>query len=77
MSWISEHHGAARWTALILIAIGMLLLGWEAYVLANTDSKDTITHVTRQFNRKLGGLIALATLGLWWHFFGWIPASWR
>jgi hypothetical protein len=66
-----------QWTILLCVAVALLLGAWDIICSLTGPRDDTITEVVRYYNRWSDGMIALVWLALTWHFFGWIPESWK
>jgi hypothetical protein len=65
----------ARAVSTIAITVLLIVLIWDAYLTAK-NSRDTISNVITQFNQQTGGLVALAIVALWIHWFLPLPKSW-
>lgn len=65
----------ARNISTIAIAVLLVVLLWDAYLTARS-SRDTISNVITMFNRQTGGLVALAIVALWIHWFMPLPRAW-
>lgn len=67
----------STWMHVMLLAVGLTLLIAEGIALVNKATGDTVSEVVREWNIWSGGLVALLLAALWWHWFGWMPRSWR
>jgi uncharacterized membrane protein YdjX (TVP38/TMEM64 family) len=65
----------ARTVSTIAIAVLLIVLIWDAYLTAQ-NSRDTISNVISSFNQQTGGLVALAIVALWIHWFLPLPQAW-
>lgn len=65
----------ARTISTIAIAVLVIVLLWDAYLMASS-SRDTISNVITTFNQQTGGLLALAIVALWIHWFLPLPKPW-
>lgn len=69
MSWES------RSVSTLAIAVLLIVLLWDAYLTAK-NSRNTISNVITMFNQQTGGLVALAIVALWIHWFMPLPKAW-
>lgn len=65
----------ARTVSTWALAILIVVLLWDAYLMAK-NSRDTISNVITRFNQQTGGLLALAIVALWIHWFLPLPQPW-
>jgi len=65
----------ARVVSTIALTVLLIVLIWDAYLTAR-NSRDTISNVITTFNQQTGGLVALAIVALWIHWFLPLPRSW-
>lgn len=65
----------SRVISTIAIAVLLIVLIWDAYLTAK-NSRNTMSNVITLFNQQTGGLVALAIVALWIHWFMPLPRSW-
>lgn len=60
---------------MVAITVVIVVLLWDAYLTAK-NSRDTISNIITTFNQATGGLVALAIVALWIHWFLPLPSAW-
>lgn len=65
----------ARNASTLAIAVLLIVLIWDAYLTAR-NSRNTMSNVITMFNQQTGGLVALAIVALWIHWFMPLPKAW-
>lgn len=64
----------------LVAAVAVMFLGvlaWTLVSMARCNGDGSISHLMTRLNRSTGGLLALAILALWIHWFVPWPVSWH